>query len=397
MFVSNAAIDYLVDGQLTGSLEGGLTGRSFDPLLLRPFIDDDGKSKCLVNTGRMGPKRGPNGDIVTNKAGQAVQVPQVEKVLVRDLMDAGIFSPVFNATSLTKDSWKYLDSRIIAVARKRLMAWADLSAASSVGGFNGMNHTLYEYETVTDDGRAVVDMDGLSEGTSDQSVFQLEAVPLPITHSSFTLSSRVNAVSTNRGIPAQAMRAEHAARRVAETIEQTLIGSLTGITYGTASLYGRTPTVYGYTNFPARVTKTDMTTPDGTNGVTVMNEWLEVLDALKDANQYGPFMAYVSRDYDQWLDGEFKTNSDKSLRSRLLENPHISGIKSLDYLTGPATVVFVQFDSTTVEAINAMPITLVQWETKGGMQLNFKVMAIQVPKLAADANDNCGIAVATTS
>lgn len=397
MFVNNVAIDWLVNGQLTGGLEGGLSGHSFDPLLLRPYLNDKGKPVCLVNTGRYQQKKKADGTLVLNAEGISVQVPVIEEVLVKDLLDAGIHSPVFNSTTLTKDSWKFLDSRVVTAARKRLRAWADLSSASSVGGFNGMNHTLYEYETVTDDGRAISDMDGLSEGTSDQSQFTLEAVPLPITHSSFTMSSRVNAVGSNRGTPLRVTRAEQAGRRVAETIEQTLIGSITGVQYGTTSLYGRTPKVYGYTNFPDRVTKTDMTAPDGTNGTTVLNEWLEVIDLLKDVNFYGPFAVYVSRDYDQYLDGEFKTNSDKSLRTRLLEVESISSIKSLDYLTTAASVLFVQLSSEVVEAINAMPITVVQWETKGGMQLNFKVMAIQVPKIIADASGNCGIAHATTS
>ena len=39
----------------------------------------------------------------------------------------------------------------------------------------------------------------------------------------------------------------------------------------------------------------------------------------------------------------------------------------------------------------------VQWESVGGMRLNFKVMAIQVPQLRADYYNNCGILHATTS
>jgi hypothetical protein len=39
----------------------------------------------------------------------------------------------------------------------------------------------------------------------------------------------------------------------------------------------------------------------------------------------------------------------------------------------------------------------VQWETVGGMRLNFKVMAIQVPQIREDFNGNCGICHATTA
>jgi hypothetical protein len=57
--------------------------------------------------------------------------------------------------------------------------------------------------------------------------------------------------------------AEAAGRRVAEMVEKTLIGVETGMTYGTRSgdsttAHTGTSTVYGYTNFPYRVTKTNL-------------------------------------------------------------------------------------------------------------------------------------------
>jgi hypothetical protein len=57
----------------------------------------------------------------------------------------------------------------------------------------------------------------------------------------------------------------------------------------------------------------------------------------------------------------------------------------------------VQMTPDVARAINGQDITTVQWETKGGMQLNFKVFCIQVPQLRADAYNNCGIMHATTT
>jgi hypothetical protein len=56
----------------------------------------------------------------------------------------------------------------------------------------------------------------------------------------------------------------------------------------------------------------------------------------------------------------------------------------------------VQMTSEVAQAVNGMDITTIQWEAKGGMEIHFKVMAIQVPRLMADYSGNCGLVVGTT-
>jgi hypothetical protein len=58
-------------------------------------------------------------------------------------------------------------------------------------------------------------------------------------------------------------------------------------------------------------------------------------------------------------------------------------------------MVMVQMTPDVARAVNGMDITTVQWESQGGMRLNFKVMCIQVPQLRADYYGNCGILDAT--
>jgi hypothetical protein len=63
----------------------------------------------------------------------------------------------------------------------------------------------------------------------------------------------------------------------------------------------------------------------------------------------------------------------------------------------PFTLLLVQMTPDVAQAVNGMDITTLQWETVGGMEINFKVMCIQVPRLRADAYGNCGILQGTTS
>lgn len=381
-------VDYIQNGQGHGEVGNQLAACRFDPGLMRPFINNRGQKCVTVDTGDK------KYDKTLDK-----YLPIYKTRLVSDMMANGANMPLANATSLRKDEWIELDRVVIRAARQRLRAWSDLSAANSFGGFNGMSRTVLEHETMSDPGEAIVDMDGLTEGRTDVPRFQLQSLPLPITHSDFYFSSRKLAVSRNTGTPLDTTMAEAAARRVAESIEKTLIGIDTGITYAPTPTGGRASTVFGYTNFTDRITKSDMTAPDGTNGPTVLTEWLAVRDLLYDANFYGPFMVYNSTDYDQFLDNLFSTTepSAGTLRSRLLQIDGISGIRRLDFLTNTFTLIFVQMTSDVARAINGMDMTTVQWETRGGMQLNFKVMAIQVPQLRADFNGNTGIAHATTA
>jgi hypothetical protein len=264
-----------------------------------------------------------------------------------------------------------------------------------------MSKTILEHETMSDPGEAIVDMDGLTEGRQDQPRFQLEGLPLPITHSDFWFSSRRLAVSRNTGTPLDTTMAEAAGRRVAEMIEKTTIGVETGITYGNSTNYGRTSSVYGYTNFPNRITKTDLTIPTGANPEAVVQDILEMRDLLYSHNFYGPFMLYHSTGYDIFLDNDYfragGTSVLQTLRQRVAGIDGIAGIRRLDFLTSGYVLIMVQMTSDVARAVNGMDITTVQWESVGGMRLNFKVMAIQVPQLRADFNGNTGIVHATTA
>ena len=381
-------VDFVLDGQGHGEIGERLSTVHYDPGMLRPYIDSKGQRCATVNTGRMSDKG-----------------PIYEKVRIADLQSRGISSPVFNATSLRKEEWIQIDQVVIRAARQRLRAWADLAQANTFGGFNAMSKLTLEYEAMADPGEAIVDMDGITEGRTDAPLFKLRSLPLPITHSDFFFSSRRLAVSRNTGTPLDTTMAEAAGRRVAEMIEKTVIGVNTGVTYGTQATgitaHDGTSTVYGYTNFPSRLTKTNMTIPTGSNPEVTVGDVLTMRNSLFNNKFYGPFMVYHSTDWDQYLDNDYARlggdNASMTLRDRIRKIEGIMDVRRLDFLTSTYTMLMVQMTSDVARAVNGMEITTVQWETKGGMQLNFKVMAIQVPQLRADYSGNCGILHGTTA
>ncbi len=398
--------------QYGGGIISEVVGRNFDPGFKRPYLDKNGQLAVTINTGRTTLVKG-------------VQTPIREHRLVWNLVMQGVMPtpPVTNATALRKEEWLQLDQTVLRAARFRLRAWADLAAANTFGGFNGMSKMILEHETMSDPGEAVVDMDGLTEGRTDAPQFQLEGLPLPITHSDFWYSARRLAVSRNTGTPLDTTMGEAAGRRVAEVIEKTLIGVETGITYGGNSTqvggYSRTSTVFGYMNFTNRLTSVTGYIPTGNGRAGTTGGWrasdtlrdvLAMRDALRLNKFYGPYVIYHSNDWDQYMDNDYILTggnvATQTLRERLKAIEDIADVRRLDFLTAAVTaagdpaniltthpfrMIAVQMTPDVARAVNGMDITTVQWESVGGMRLNFKVMAIQVPQLRADFYGNCGI------
>lgn len=382
---------HILNGQGFG-IGADLADVHYEPGLMRPYIDDNGHKVCTIVNGYKFTKKGK-------------KVPTYAKVRISDLMKKDIYSPVFNSTMLRRDSWIQMDAAIIEAKRDRLRAWEDLKASSSVGGFDAMGNLTYEYQAMSDVGEAIVDMDVLTDGRTTSPLFKTRSVPLPITHSDFFFSKRQLAVARRTGKPLDMTMVKMAARRVIESIEDTTIGLVTGLTYGTRTAgfnaHDGTSTIYGYTNYPNRVTKTDLTTPTGSNPEAVMTDVLEMIETMHTNGYHGPFMLYTSTAYDRYLNDDYfrsgSTSAVRLLRERIFAIEDIRGIRRLDRLTSGYQMILVQMDSETAQAIDGMPITTVMWESQGGMRVNFKVMAIQVPLMKAPFNGTAGIIHATTS
>lgn len=386
-------VDFVINGEGRGPVGEALQNVRFDPRLLRPFVDERGVKCVMMATGK-------------TKFHPKTKKPYLEerKITVNEAMGLGFRPEVYNALSMTRDSWIQIDRAVLRATRKRLRAWTDLASSSRVS-FNAMAKSTYEYQVMADFGEAVVDMNAVAEGRQDRPQVELDSIPLSITHSDFGFSEREIAISRNGGVPLDTTSAEMAGFRVAEMIEKTTIGLEAGISYGTQSagtgLHRKTSKVYGYTNYPYRVTKTDLTTPTGTNPEAVMTDILEMVEVMQTNGYYGPYMLYHSTPYSRFFNDDYfrtgSTSAVRTVRERLMEIEGLSDIRRLDYLTSGYQLIMAQMDPQVAQAIDGMGIVTVQWPSKGGLYTNYKVMTIKVPLLKAPANQVAGILHATTS
>jgi len=344
-------LNFILNGQASGDVASVLMANNMNPSCLRPYIGLDGQTYM---------------DVLTANGEWKAQLIQNA-----------------NAT-LRKDDWQHLDTAILKAAKPRLMAVADLRGAGLQYTMpNGMAHTVLQHETQSDITPATISMDGLRQSDGDRPEFALENLPLPIIHKDFNFSARQVMASRNGGSPLDTTTAELAGRRVAEEAENLLLGVTSSYGYGGGN-------IYGYTNFPSRLTKT-MTAPTSSNHATTVAEILQMKTQSQDANHYGPWFCYCSTSWDAFMDEDYSTaKGDNTLRDRIGMIEGIDRPRTLDYLP-TNTLMLVQKTPEVAREVVGMDITTVQWESHGGMQLNFKVMAILVPQLRADQNGNTGI------
>lgn len=345
-------MDFILNGQASGSVAEKLMACNFDPNALRPWKGQDGRSYMTV---------------IEN--GKPLSVPLI------------------NATAtLRKDEWKTLDSAVVAAAKPRMRAVADLRGRGLVHMIpNGMGKTVLETETQSDITDAIISMDGLRQSSPDRPVFELTNLPLPLIHKDFNFSARQVMASRNGGSPLDTTTAELAGRRVAEMAEKLLVGTAGSYAFGGGN-------VYGYTNYDGRLLKT-LTAPtaSGWTPATLVQEVLEMRGQSQAAYHYGPWVLYMAPDWDVYLDDDYSSaKGDNTLRERLKKISNVDDVITLDYLED-FDVVLVQMTSDVAREVVGMEITTVQWETQGGMQLNFKVMGILVPQIRKDQNGNTGI------
>lgn len=351
-YMSNL-MSMLAQAQFNGETAQLLQNTDYDLGVLRPWLDDNGRTHVTINGG----------------------TPQET-------------SPVINATSLLrKEDWLALDSAIMGAARSRLRLVADLNAAGLTYNIpNGMGVTVFQTERASDINEATLSMDGQRESEKDRPLFDLVNLPLPIAHKDFEFPLRQLAASRRGGSPLDVTTGERAGRRVAEIIEQLAIGTQTYPTFGGG-------TIYGVTNFPSSNTR-DITAPTetGWTPATALADVLAMIAQLADDLHFGPYMLYVSKDWVPYLDNDFSTTKgDNSLRQRLVAVEDIQGIRTLDYLPSGFRMVLISMNTDTIRMVNFIPLTTVRWESKGGFLEHFKVLQGSVPQVRADINGNSGI------
>jgi uncharacterized linocin/CFP29 family protein len=347
------AVEFIYKQQGSGDVADRLLASGMDTGVLRPFVDGRGRNCVKVFNRAMG-----------KEEVQYTNAP----------------------ATLRKDQWMQMDEAVLRAARPMLRVWGDIVGAGLTYNIpNGMSVTVLQHQTMTDAGNATLSMDGLRQAERDRPQFDIGNLPLPIVHGDFHFSLREIAVSQGQGMPLDTTMVEQTTRKCVEQIEKLTLGTTSSYTYGGG-------TVYGLTNFPARLTKT-LTNPTavGWTPETLNNEVLDMIQAAQDVYFNGPYMVWYSPAWTKYLYADYSAAyPGVTTMDRLRRNDDVRIWRKADYLSG-YRILLVQMTSDVIQAVTGMRLRTLQWDSHGGMQKNFKVMGIMVPRLRSNSDGNTGI------
>ncbi len=287
---------------------------------------------------------------------------------------------------LRKDEWIQLDRAVLDVARDRLVVAQDMRAAGLVQPLGGVGVTISQYEKQSDMTDADVTMSVIAPGEEDRVDFSLVSVPIPVVHKGFRLDLRTLEASRRNGAGLDVTQATVCARKVAEKIEYMTM-------YGASNIIVNASPIYGLTNEP------NVNPVGGHDWGTIGNIYSDVLAMVAAAetdHYYGPYNLYVATTQFGQMRAIYDDGSGESAMERVLRGiPSIRSIKVVDRMTD-GTALLMNMSRDIADLAVAMDMTTVQWESMGGWQVHFRVMACLAPRVKSDAETHSGLVLITS-
>jgi hypothetical protein len=293
--------------------------------------------------------------------------------------------------TLRHEEWKFFDDALVEEANIRLVGVGDLIA----GGFvrpvaNALGKMVFAYERITNMDAALTSLDGLAKTPNDRQEFDLNQIPLPITHKDFFINLRELSASRERGEALDTTGARQCGRVVAEQLENMLFNG--GPTFSGMK-------IYGYLTHPDRNQVTFTAASDGKHwgdatktGPNYLKDLLAMINAAQAKRMFGPYTIYVPTDAGVVIDNDYNiaTANIQSIRQRLLNVSSIVAIRVADQL--PTQNVVLKQNTVDVAAwVQGETLQTVQWDESAGFKINFKAWAIGVPLIRSDAQGRSGV------
>lgn len=290
--------------------------------------------------------------------------------------------------TLSHEAYIKWDEKIVQVAQSRLTFIDDLNAANLVDTSFNLGDITSNYEKISEMTAANVNMKGITSGERDILTFTEASVPIPLIYKNFQLDKRSMLAAADR--PGRQLSTTHVAaatRVVAESINDSFWNGFGNIKVAGAE-------VFGLTNFPQRNTKT-ITNAWGGGSETPTEDVLDMIQILLDANFYGPFNLYVSKDNWTFLKRDYSDlKGDRTHMERLQAITDIANIKLGEGLDD-GELVLVQMTEDVLDLVVAQDFTSFEQPQVNSFQHDFTVMTAMALRVKSDQNGNCGVVHAT--
>jgi len=285
-------------------------------------------------------------------------------------------------TLLHKDEWELLDRRVIQISANVMNAIADLQALGLTTQLGGLGVLISQYEQVSDMTDANVNMAVETDDEEDRLNFPLVGVPVPIISKGFRIDARSLAATRRNGGALDTTHVDTATRKVAEKLEEIFfLGS---------AVVQRGLSIPGVLTHASR-----NVVSGGASWGTATNVYPNVLAmvaAQQGDNFYGPYRLYLNpAQYIQTF--ALNANTSQPIVESIMRLPGFGpgSVKASSYVTA-GQAVLINMTSDVVDLAIGQDIVPVEWETKGGLVVMYKVLCAEIPRIKSDAAGRSGIA-----
>lgn len=298
---------------------------------------------------------------------------------------------------LTEKAQVVIDRAVVQVGQQRLTFVADLIAAGLTYNLTDpLSVSQLEWYSSDKVGAAKRTMSPSARGERKMPTLSPNRLPIYLTTDDFSIDIRTLKQSQRVGMPIDTTLVMQCTRSVNEAIEDAAIN-------GASTLDGQDLQVAGYKapgilNAPNAETQA-LTTAAWTTapvGATVFNETMLMIAKLQGNNKYGPYRLYVPTVVGNGLGADYASASANpiTIRQRLLQIEGLEAIRVADKMP-PNRIALVQMTSDVVDVVVGQEPTVIPWTSLDGFMIYNLVMAIVIPRVRSDSNNDSGIAIGT--
>jgi len=243
----------------------------------------------------------------------------------------------------------------------------------------GIGTSVSQWQVASTMTPANVSMQASTAGDRDIVEYGIDQVPVPIIHKDFKIDLRSLDASRRMGSNIDLTNIDEAATQVAYGIEDLILK-------GRRIANGQ---IYGVLTNPKRIVGTSPTNWKA-DPESIYDVVLTMIDDADRANRFGPFNLYLPSGLANMLYKRYADGSGDTVMKALGDINLIENIRVSDRLP-KNRVVLMQMTSDTIDLAIGQDVITVEWETLGGMETNYKVLASLAPRIKPDIEGNLGI------
>lgn len=293
-----------------------------------------------------------------------------------------------NVTGLPIESWTAIDQQVMDYAKDGAEGWNDVVNA-------GLIHDVSVYSKKftsqkiggTED--AVKDMDGVSNRKVDARTFDVDSIPLWVTHKDFEISWRDRGAygrlpydGGNLGIEWDSSAMAEGVYRINQLNEYTLFN---GYSVPYDGSY-----VYGYQNFGGRnqCSLTYDWLDSGTDAGEVFDDILSMYEdcVIDNIQPNSRLHFYFHTAVQKLFMDDYNAYRDGTLYERVMKLAGVEKISFTSQLSSYKNAILVRMDPRSVRIVRGTPgIIPVMWYDNAGFMDKLTLLSIQEPQLRQDA------------